>query len=262
MVDDASTPFWSDELGRALLRSMDPQRLADLHAVSTGFGAGEPAAARLTPDLLELARKNARFRAQIMESWRSAHADVVEAAALVSVESSREQCEALLAQFDAEDVLLELITDTRGAGWELAEWVVGSLPSAEVRSSLARRLQELASTSTPAHLPTERPLRIVIFGGHPRDESKLARRLFAGSEFEVRWKPCEKHFSAPDDRSLSEAMAHADGVILVTNMISHNVMHLVKRYVQQHEIPWRAVTKATDLQLTRALRELFPERVP
>lgn len=255
---------WSDELGRALLASLELGQLVDLRAELTGIGefSATGSAAHRMGELIELAREDPRLQRRIMDVWRSSHAALVAAVELVSVETSREKCEAVLGQFEPELVLLELITDTRDAGWELAEWVVASLPSPEARSALSSRLKQLAAPRTSVTSSSEPELRIVIFGGHPRDESKMSRRLFDGSPFDVRWKPCEKHQSSPDDRTLTEAMAHADGVILVTSMVSHNVMHLVKRYVQQQGIPWKVVTKATDLQLKLALHELFPAQMP
>ena len=57
-------------------------------------------------------------------------------------------------------------------------------------------------------------------------------------------------------------MCGADAVILVTSMVSHNIMRIVKRYVQEHDIPWMVVNKATDAQLKSALGALFPDLIP
>ena len=89
----------------------------------------------------------------------------------------------------------------------------------------------------------------------------MNRRLFEGSPFVVRWKPCEKNQGSPDDKDLIAAMAHAHAVILVTTMVSHNIMRIVKRFAQENGIPLKIVTKATDLQLRYALSELFPDSI-
>ena len=107
--------------------------------------------------------------------------------------------------------------------------------------------------------PEPARIRVVIFGGHVRDERKMTRRLFERSPFEIRWKPFEKGARNPDARELEDAVSHAEAVLLVTSMVSHNIMRIVKRLTQQAGIPFRAITKATDTQLKSVLAELFPQ---
>ena len=71
---------------------------------------------------------------------------------------------------------------------------------------------------------TERPVRVVIFGGHVRDPIKMTERLFQSSAFEMRWKPFEKGAAVPSVKTISEAMTSADAVLLVTTMVSHNII--------------------------------------
>lgn len=247
---------WSDELARRLVASLSRQQLNKLWRAATNPDAvaNSPSTYRQL-DLLQAARSDRSLQRRIMRAWRGEHQQVVDAAELVNVESSAEQCERMLSQFSPEEIVLELITDLRDDGWQTAEWVAASIPSKNVRREMRNLLDELSRADVP---PDARVFRIVIFGGHQRDESKMTRRLFHNSIFDVRWKTCEKSHGNPDDKTLNEAMSQADAVIFVTTMISHNVMRMVKRQAREKGIPSKAIDKATDRHLDDALNELFP----
>ncbi len=254
---------WTDTLGARLLADLpaaDVARLAEQFA--------DPAEAESWSDatlaaagVLEAARRDRPCRRALVAAWRQLHAELIEAARIMSIHSSAEHCSRMLEHFGPEPVLLEILTDEDGDGRDMATWIIASVEPAATRRQLESLLETwYADRPATAALEDSGPRkRVVIFGGHQRDESKLAQRLFAQSPFDVRWKPCAKHQGSPDDRVLEDAMSHADGVIVVTSMVSHNVMRAVKRYVQEYNIPWRAVSKATELQLRAIFAELFPE---
>ncbi len=187
-----------------------------------------------------------------MQSWRAAHPEVVSATERLAIEELAAQCHVLLTRFDAQEILLSLITDENDDGWELAEWFVSSLRSESQRRTFERVLQRWASGSTA--LP-QRVTKVVIVGGHPRDESKTTRRLFARSAFEIVWKTGEK---SQRWETISEVLRCADAAIIITGMVSHTLMESVKRCANLHGVPWKCVSKATDSQLKTALTELFP----
>jgi len=252
-----SPKTWSDALGRRLLIPLPREALVELFRhVSDTAGEDEISRTQRFRRILTAARDTPEIRRAIMAAWRQQHGAIVAAAELVPIEGSQEQCERLLRAFRGEEVLLELITDPRDDGWQLAEWVIDNLPSPSARRELRAVLDDLSVPDAPTVAGTV--VRVVVFGGHPRDASKMSRRMFDQSPCDVRWRPCEKSQGSPDDKDLHDAMCGADAVILVSGMVSHNIMHIVKRYVQAHKVPWKAVSKATDPQLRSALSELFP----
>jgi hypothetical protein len=158
---------------------------------------------------------------------------------------------------------LELITDEHDDGWELARWVVENVESPARRNELASILDEWSSfgdqvEGAPA---LQASGRVVIFGGHTRDPKKMTRRLFEGSDLEVRWKTCSKGQGDPREDDIREWMAYADAVVVIIGMVSHNVMKAVKLYAQKNHIPFITVEKATENRLRTVLNELFTPRV-
>ena len=197
--------------------------------------------------VLDKARADPSWQQAVRQAWRDEHWAVIAATEIVSVESSLERCQRMLSQFGAEEILLELLTDPREDGLQLADWIIGNVPCESARRDLKAVLDEVLGDLPAASCqPEEKVIRVVIFGGHQRDESKMTRRLFGNSVFDVRWHPCEKSQGSPDGKMISQAIEHADGVILVTTMISHNVARLAKQLAEQLAVPWRVVSKATD----------------
>jgi hypothetical protein len=160
----------------------------------------------------------------------------------------------LAAHFPLEDILLELLTDEHDDGWQLAQELV-----AEIRGeNLRQRLESLLAAWTAEGSP-EKLARVVIFGGHPRDESRLGP-LFASGPFELRWRTLERRQGDSVDRGLVvDALASADAAIIVTGMASHNIMDLARGHAKGRGLPWRCIEKATQAQIAAALREMFPE---
>jgi hypothetical protein len=191
-----------------------------------------------------------------MRAWRLANPEVAAATEQAWTEGAAAACARMCQAFDGEDVLLALLTDEFDDGWELAAAFVDRVPGDGQRLALRAALRHLAGDPCGA---ARRP-RVVILGGHPRDESKLARRLFGAGPFEVRWKTFEKRQGSPPvQKLLVNTLRHADGAIIVTGLASHVLVYLVKEWAPRCGIPWRCVTKATDRQLLAALKELFPE---
>src|SRR5262249_38292223 len=105
-----------------------------------------------------------------------------------------------------------------------------------------------------------RRARVVILGGHARDESKLGERLFEASPFEVRWRLFEKRSSSGAiQKEGAPALCHPGAALINTGMASHTLVQFAKEYAQRHGILWRCIEKATDRQLRAALLDLFPE---
>lgn len=254
---------WSDELSQAILSSLSDEQVERLLREFANEAGGSILANGDRDELLARCRTDSTMRMVTMSAWRQAHPDVIAAAQFVAIDRSAEQCAAITGQFSAEEILLELITDEEDDGWALARWTVDNVPDIGLRREFAALLERWSGAAESINRPSdsEATFRIVIFGGHQRDESKMERRLFENSPFEVRWKPCEKNQGSPDDRDLNAAMAHVDAVLLVTTMVSHNIMRIVKRFTQENGIPLRMIPKATDQQLRVALTEIFPSVV-
>jgi hypothetical protein len=253
------TRGWSEGLGRRLLAAVPNEALAAQwgpHRAEAG-ATGGAAAPHLRRELLAWARQDEEVRRWITQAWRQTHPAVATAADHALTEGSAANCVALLERFDAEEVLLALLTDEFDDGWGLAATFVNRVPGAGPRRALQAALQRLADETggTPCKLA-----RVVVLGGHPRDESRLGRPLFERSPFEVRWRVFErKQGGAAVQKMVVDALRQADAAILVTGMASHTLMYLVKDYAQRYSLPWKCVAKATDQQLTAALRDLFPE---
>lgn len=257
-----SPQFWSDILARELLSSLREEDLVDLlrHAEDQPE-ATVPTNHDMRSMIAEASRRDADLQLEIMRTWRRAHAEVVDSLRLIPIDGPAERCDAILRQFTPQDVLLELITDQDGGGWELAKWVVGNVKPETVRRDLATILGSWSKENDKSAAPTASAspaVRVVIFGGHVRDKNKMNERLFNRSQFEVRWKPFEKGAEIATLKSIYEAMNDADAVLIVTTMVSHNIMQMVKRVARENEVPFRVIAKATDVHLNTALGELFP----
>lgn len=227
---------WPHAIARAMRHSLAEQ-------------AGEPA---LAGDWV-----SRELFAELANRWRSAHEDLVDAVEFIRrVESEpANQCERLLTRFSPRDVLLELLTYEYEDGFQLAVDFVDHVGRSDLQAALDELLDDASLEGTAA--PLQR--RVVIFGGHPRDESKAARNVAAEGGFELRWKPCDPSQGSPDARVLSEQVVGADGVLIVTSLVSHNVMNVVKRSAERHGVRWLCIEKATDQQLRRGLNDLFRE---
>jgi hypothetical protein len=221
-------------------------------------GASDAAAlapARLRHEVVRRAADDLEVRIALCRAWRVAHEEIV-AAARMAAEAAADvtaACAMLLESFVAEQVVLEMVTDESDAGWPLFYEYVELLESEPLRRQL---LEVAARLHADPPACTTRPRRVVVFGGHPRDESKLRRRLLADGSFDVRWKTCEKSHGDLDDVTLSEALCGADAVVIITSLVSHNLMRSVRRLADSLAIPWRCISKATELQLGRVLEQL------
>ncbi len=189
--------YWSDELACAILSSIPDDEIERLWLAAERERRGDSGAVASAhrDSLIRRFRTDPALRFTLMQVWRKCHAEVVDAAQIVSIDGSEDQCEAILRQFRAEEVLLELITDEHDDGWALAQWTVDNVKNDRLQRDLVALLDcwsgKTGSAGQAANV--EAAFRIVVFGGHQRDESKMNRRLFENSPFDVRWKPCEKH---------------------------------------------------------------------
>ncbi|MCI0681941.1 MAG: DUF2325 domain-containing protein [Gemmataceae bacterium] len=248
---------WTSALGARLLESLPGEDLARLASAHGILKEGESAAPpRLRRELLLHAGQSVALQRGIRLAWRAAHGDVVAAAHLIhlSVAGAAAQCESLLGQFSPEEILLELLTDEHDDGWQLAREFVQ-----ELRGETLRQQCESLLAGWLAQRPRPKAARVVIFGGHPRDESRLGP-LFESGPFELRWRVCERRQGDSADRGLiADALNSADAAIIITGMASHNIMELARGLAKSRGLRWRCVEKATAGQLTAALEEMFPE---
>ena len=246
---------WSDELAFRLVEALARNQAAQ-SSLECLKGCEDPSHLN---SLINRLRKDSSLQKKIVTIWRKQHSDLVSESKFMSLETTTERCGWMLRRFGAENIVIELLTDPE-VGWKMTEWIVNNLHRPSDREQFRAMLHELScDRDLTVNEPTDGP-RIVIFGGHVRDEQKMKDRLFANTTYDVRWKICEKKENgAPDDRELHHAMHQADAVLIVTSLISHGVMHIVKRFAQKHNIPWKTVHKATIRQLKDALDELFPD---
>jgi hypothetical protein len=242
-----------------LLASLPDEELIEQWGPLSGGpgGATDVSRVHLRRDLLNWARQDEEVRHWIVKAWRAAHAEVVAAADQVLTEGLTGDSGRMLEGFPAEEVLLALLTDEFDDGPELVKRFVNSVSSESQRRALLTALQHLVGDTGTA---CQRRVRVVILGGHPRDESKLGQRLFEKGPFEARWRTFEKKPGGGIvQRAIVNVLRHADAALIITGMASHKLMQFAKDYVQRHGIRWRCIEKATDKQLRAALRELFPE---
>ncbi len=254
------TRFWSDALGWNLLSSLPPEELAEqwglLCASPNGAVDGSPT--HLRQELLAWAQQDGEVRRWIVHAWREAHPDVVTATDQVLTEGLTLTNVRRLEGFPVEEVLLALLTDEFDDGPEQAHAFVNSVRGESQRHALLSVLQRLLGKREVASRRLQ--ARVVILGGHRRDESRLDQRLFARSPFAVRWKTFEKKASGGVlHKAVVTVLRHADAALIITGMASHALMHYAKEYAERSGLPWRCLTKATDKQLKAALHELFPE---
>jgi hypothetical protein len=256
MTAQRSNAAWTTALATRLLEALSPEGLAELaqaHAVSANPAVSP---AKLRRELLARAAQSTALQRAIRQSWRNSRTDLVAATQLVHLVTSdvTQQCEALAAHFSLEDILLELLTDEHDDGWQLSRELL-----AEIRGeNLRQRLESLLAAWT-IESPPEKLARVVIFGGHPRDESRLGP-LFASGPFELRWRTLERRQGDSVDRGqVVDALASADAAIIVTGMASHNIMDLARGHAKACGLRWRCIEKATHGQIATALSEMFPD---
>ncbi len=200
---------WSDALAARLLDGLSDEQLAAMLSPSNNgalFSAGQQfPAAQLRQELVRLAGSDHGWRVALCRAWRGAHEELVAAARMVgeAAPDLTAGCAALVQSFSPEELVLELLTDESDAGWQLVDAYLDLLESVPLRRQLAEAAARLRADQP---VPVRRQGRVVVFGGHPRDESKLRRRLLAQGSFDVRWKTCEKSHGDPDDVTLTEAL--------------------------------------------------------
>jgi hypothetical protein len=240
---------WSDELGWSLLCCLADRDLGEPDAPGTSSRFQQ------RRDLLEAARRDDATRRRIVTLWREAHADVVAAADHAATEGLGPASVRLLEDFSPEAVLLALLTDEFDDGLELAQRFAQRVSNGSDRRVLLTLLGRLTG-SGPAASPQ---LRVVVVGGHPRDECRLGP-LFERSPFEVRWQTFEKKQGGGAlERTVSGALRSADAAVIVTGLASHSLMYHARNCAQRRGIRWKCIHKATDKQLHAALKELFPK---
>jgi hypothetical protein len=113
---------------------------------------------------------------------------------------------------------------------------------------------------TPKDLvPTCRHVaRVVVFGGHERDEPRLAP-ILCDSPFEIRWRSfARKQGATAIKKDVTHAMKDVQAAILVIGMASHGLIQLAKRYADRKLIPYRCINKISLTQLIINLESLFP----
>ena len=187
---------WSEHLGRCLISSLPD---ADLTRQWGELSSGS--LEQLRQELLDWAGDDEEVRRWVVRAWREAHPDVVEAADQAVLEGLTEDAIRSLEAFAPEDALLALLTDEFDDGRGLARAFLSRLEDDSQRRALQIVLKGLAGEKREA---SPRRVRVVILGGHPRDESKLGQRLFQDGPFEVRWESFEKK---PSSRLIKKAVA-------------------------------------------------------
>lgn len=246
---------WTEDLAQALLMAVSNDKLIAEWGPPAGACCGPALSASASRrQLIAWARSDEPVRRWIVQAWRAEHTALIDVTAPLDIEELARQSAELLKSYEAHDLLLALLTDEHDDGRELADRFVQSLESDGEQRRFRTLLARL--TSAPALTP-ERRARVVIFGGHPRDESKMSRRLFEHSPFDVVWKTCHQPGEAPS-KVLTDSLRYADAVIVITSMASHALAERAKRHANVRRIPWRCIGKATDAQLKVALAELFP----
>ena len=199
--------------------------------------------------------RNEAAQEQLINVWRDAHRELCELMSELPLGSAPEQLIACCEQFGGAAVLLEMITDPHDDGWELAMWTVHHLPPSPVRAELDRLLSSWDAGA--GHVLESKPdRRVAVFGGHPRDESKFQDHQFAEANVSLIWNTFEKSGGAPDQRTIERSMQTADAVVVVTKLVSHNVMQMVKRSTKMLDVPFYCIEKATASQLERVIREI------
>jgi hypothetical protein len=246
---------WSDTLGLQLLSAFSDGELTG-HWGLRPAGPGDTGGRRQTRnELLTCARDDDELRGWIIEAWRHANPDVVAAVDHALTVGLTPDSARALDEFAAEDVLLALVTDEFGDGPAQARAFVNVAVREKERRPLLAALQQLLGEAGPAC----RRVRVIVIGGHPRDESRPDVRLYAQSPFDVRWKTFErKQGPSAIVKAVACALRRADAAVIVVGMASHALMHVAREQAERLGIPWKCIAKATDRQLMDALHGLFP----
>lgn len=230
---------WSKQLCDALMADLPEERLAACSDAPT----------------------DDKGRRQLMDTWRDAHAELCQLMSDFPLKCAPEKLIASCERFGEAAVLLEMITDPHDDGWELARWTVRHLPPSPVRAEMDRLLASWFPGQENSQ-ESKRDLRIVIFGGHPRDESKFQDHHFDAANVTFVWNTFEKGRGTPDRRTIDQSMQTAEAVVVVTKLVSHNVMQMVKRSASAMDVPFCCIDKATASQLEHAIREIVEPPCP
>ena len=200
-------------------------------------------------------------RRRLMNAWRDTHAELCQIMSDLPLKSEPERLVASCERFGESAVLLEMITDPDDDGWELARWTVRHLPPSSIRSRMERLLTSW-DVGQEGNRKARPELRIVIFGGHPRDDSKFQNHKFDAANVTLIWNTFEKSRGTPDQRTIDQLMQTGEAVVVVTKLVSHNVMHMVKRSASATGVPFCCIDKATTSQLERVIREIVEPPEP
>jgi hypothetical protein len=192
---------WSDVLARALLGALADEEIASEWGVNLSNGSGP-----LRDELCAWARDDPEVRKWIAAAWRDRNEPVVEETESYAPEELAERVEALCEQFGPELLLLALVTDEAARGTDLADNFVQHIASAKRRQMVWAALHRLLGA--PAEAP-QALKRVVVFGGHPRDEANLDEPLSNLGPFEIRWETFERTSGggAADARSITAALS-------------------------------------------------------
>jgi hypothetical protein len=102
-------------------------------------------------------------------------------------------------------------------------------------------------------------MRIGIIGGLDRNARDLAAVAEAdGHELETHTGAVAGSSSAGSLRAL---VARADLVFVLTDVNSHNAVHIARRAARMHDVPLRIVRRLGPTQLAAQLAQLGPRRV-
>lgn len=246
---------WSQKFCDAILADLPEEELLAFSQEIVGADLASISAASNRDQLASVVHGSQVVQTQLMSVWRDAHAELCLWMSSLPLRSSPDQLLACCERFSEAAVLLEMITDPHDDGWELASWTVRDLPPSSVRSELERLLTSW-DTGAGEDVAPKSDCRIVVFGGHPRDESKFYDHQFAAANVTLTWNTFEKGRGTPDQRTIEQSMQTADAVIVVTKLVSHNVMQMVKRSANALDIPFCYIDKATASQLERVIREI------
>lgn len=255
--------YRSPRLSDALIADLSEDQLADIlreigwqdcEATPTDFLCNRK-------EILAAVQSDEDAQKHLVKAWRERHNELCELMGELPITATLDHCLICYERFGAAAVLLEMLTDPHDDGWELARWTVGQLPPSAIRSELEQLLSswEVGSESDSECKPKR---RIIVFGGHPRDEIKFLHHQFEAADVTLIWNTFEKTRRAPDERTIGQSMQTADAVIVVTKLVSHNVMYMVKRAANRLAVPFHCIEKATASQLERVIREVVEQPDP
>lgn len=258
---DPDSAQWSARLALALVGDLADSAVIALAKQLPALDSATPTTELrlLRRRIVDQSSRSPELRGALMRGWRESKPELLAEVIreLASCSDPSIATGALLQRFTARDILLEMITDPNDQGWTVAEEWVTALRADRLRSEFATVLREFADPSGLDESPAQKRIRVVIFGGHPRDESELAARIFPNGPFDIRWKASER-LGVQVRHVVTSSLNFADGAIVVTCRVSHEVMHAVKRHCQIYNLPVEIVVKATQVQIKQALRTMFP----